>query len=57
MGFTELVMDSVTASALPEVADTVLIFFPVLLIVTGPEAAADEWAIADSFVLARNAEL
>jgi len=57
VGFTELVMDSVTASALPEVADTVLIFFPVLLIVTGPEAAADEWAIADSFVLARNAEL
>ena len=50
-------MDSVTASALSEVADTILTFCPVLLIIEEAEAAADERAIANNIVLARNVEL
>lgn len=50
-------MDSVTASALSEVADTILMFCPVLLIVEEAEDAADERARADNAVLARTIEL
>lgn len=50
-------MDSVTAFALSEVADIIVMFCSVLLITEEAEAAADVWTAAEKTVLAREVEL
>lgn len=57
MGFTKVVVDFVTVSVLSDVAGGAVMLCPVPLTVEEAEATRDEWAIAESTVVAGKVEL